>query len=371
MFDYLIIGAGVSGSTLAHFLSLGGSNNVALIDKAGIAGGASGAAGAFLAPKVAKGGYLLELVNKSFVYALSFYEKFSPELLTKYGLLHSASQDFEKIRFIHFAKTHSTWLSKPKLFTELKKEFYEEALFFNDGALIESRELCKKLSNGCTFINENIKNLEFNEHWILNNRLKAKVVILATGYENILNEEVIKIRPILGQRCDITSSTKIPYNLHSGVSVSATKKNGEITIGATHHREFTEIKATKEDNIELLNSASTLVTLKNIEIKNSFVGVRAGSFDYLPLLGKVVNSSKTLLKFPSLLHKHKAKIDELVYYPNLYVINGVGGRGFVLAPFLAKILSEHLLNDKNLDKELLPSRFFYRWCKKNGATWKK
>jgi len=370
VFDYLIIGAGINGSALAHFLSIGGSN-VALVDKTGIAGGASGAAGAFLAPKVAKGGYLLELVNKSFIYALDFYQKLAPELLTKQGLLHSASQDFEKSRFIHFAQTHSDWLSEPKLFTELKKEFYEDALFFNDGALVESKELCKKLSSGSMFINEEIKELEFDGHWILNNHLKANVVILATGYENILDEEVIKIRPILGQRCDVVSSTKVPYNLHSGVSVSATKQNGEITIGATHHREFSEVKVTKEDNIELLNSASTLVALDDVEVKNSFVGVRAGSFDYLPLLGKVVDSSKTLLEFPSLLHDYKAKVDELVYYPNLYMINGVGGRGFVLAPFLAKILSEHLLNDKELDKELLPSRFFYRWCKKKGAIWKK
>ena len=369
-FDYVIIGAGISGSTLAHFLSVAGET-VALVDKAGIAGGASGAAGAFLAPKVAKGGYLLELVNKSFIYALGFYEKFAPELLTKHGLLHSASQDFEKSRFTHFAKKHSDWLSEPKLFAELKKEFYEEALFFNDGALLESKELCEKLSSSATFIDEEIKELSFDGHWTLNGHLKAKVVILATGYESILNEEVIKIRPILGQRCDVISSTKVPYNLHSGVSVSATKKNGEITIGATHHREFTEVKSTKEDNIELLNSASTLLNLQDVEVKKSFVGVRAGSFDYLPLLGKVVDSSKTLLEYPSLLHDYKAKVDELIYYPNLYMVNGVGGRGFVLAPHLAKVLSEHLLGNSTLDKELFPSRFFYRWCKKNGATWKK
>jgi len=370
IFDYAIIGAGISGSTLAHFLSVAGKR-VALIDKAGIAGGASGAAGAFLAPKVAKGGYLLELVNKSFIYSLDFYEKFAPELLTKHGLLHSASQDFEKSRFTHFAQKNSDLLSEPKLFAELKEEFYKEALFFNDGALLESKELCEKLSSSATFIDEEIKEFSFDGHWLLNKHLKAKAVIVATGYESILNEEAIKIRPILGQRCDVISSTKVPYNLHSGVSVSSTKKNGEITIGATHHREYTEVKATKEDNIELLSSASKLVDLQDVEVKKSFVGVRAGSFDYLPLLGKVVDSSKTLLEYPSLLDNYKAKVDELIYYPNLYMVNGVGGRGFVLAPYLAKVLSEHLLHNSNLDKELLPTRFFYRWCKKNGATWKK
>jgi len=370
MFDYLIIGAGISGSTLAHFLSVDGKR-VALVDKVGIAGGASGAAGAFLAPKVAKGGYLYELVNKSFTYGLDFYENFAPELLTKKGLLHSASQDFEKKRFLHFAKTHSSWLSDPKLFSELKKDFYEDALFFNDGALLESEKLCKKLAENATFIKEDIKNLEHDEYWILNKNIKAKTIILATGFENILDEEVIKIRPILGQRCDVKSSTNIPYNLHSGVSVSATKEDGSITIGATHHREEIEVKISDEDNNELLQSASNLVDLKDVVVLKSFAGIRAGSFDYLPLLGKVVNSKKTLSKFPSLLHDYKAKEDELVYYENLYMVNGVGGRGFVIAPYLAKILSEHLLENKELDKELFPSRFFYRWCKKKGAIWRK
>ena len=370
IFDYVIIGAGISGSTLAHFLSVDGKT-VALVDKAGIAGGASGAAGAFLAPKVAKGGYLLELVNKSFLYGLDFYQKFSPELLTKHGLLHSAAQDFEKSRFVHFADTHSEWLSEPKLFPELKKDFYEEALFFNDGALVESEELCKKLALNSTFIKEEIKDLEYDGHWILNKQIKAETVILATGHDNLLNEEVIKIRPILGQRCDISTSTEIPYNLHSGVSVSATKENSSVTIGATHHREVTEANVTDEDNIELLELASKLVDLKNVNILKSFAGVRAGSYDYLPLLGGIVDSKKTLLKFPSLLHDYKAKVEELVYYQNLYMVNGVGGRGFVLAPYLANVLSEHLLFNHELDKELLPSRFFYRWCKKRGAVWKK
>jgi len=370
VYDYAVIGAGISGSAIAHFLTQTGKS-VALIDKVGVAGGASGAAGAFLAPKVAKGGYLFELVNRAFLYSIEFYEHKAPELLTKKGLLHSAAKDFEKSRFEYFAQNHSEWLQKPKLFNELKEEFYKDALFFHEGALVASKEMCEKLTQDCSFFKDDVNSLEFREHWLINNSLKAKQVILTTGHEKLLDETHIKIRAILGQRCDVYTATHIPYNLHQEVSVSATKEDSSVTIGATHHREETELVIRDEDNIELLDLASKLVDLKDVKIKESFVGVRAGSYDYLPLLGKVVDTKKTLLEFPSLLHDYKAKKDELVYYPNLYMVNGVGGRGFVLAPYLAKLLSEHLLEEKPLDEELEPSRFFYRECKKRGATWRK
>ena len=49
IYDYLIIGAGSAGCNTACFLQKSGAS-VAVVDKEGIAGGASGAAGAFLSP---------------------------------------------------------------------------------------------------------------------------------------------------------------------------------------------------------------------------------------------------------------------------------------------------------------------------------
>ena len=46
------------------------------------------------------------------------------------------------------------------------------------------------------------------------------------------------------------------------------------------------------------------------------------------------------------------------------MINGSGGYGFVLAPYLAKILSEYILSDKKINDRLSPARFFTKWAKK-------
>ena len=60
----------------------------------------------------------------------------------------------------------------------------------------------------------------------------------------------------------------------------------------------------------------------------------------------------------------KADYGEYEYYPNLYMINGNGGYGFVLAPYLANILTQHLLSAKKISDRMSPARFFHRWAKK-------
>jgi len=55
---------------------------------------------------------------------------------------------------------------------------------------------------------------------------------------------------------------------------------------------------------------------------------------------------------------------EYIYHPNLTMINASGVYGFVLAPYLAKRLTEYLVDGKTLDERLSPSRFFPRWAKR-------
>ena len=46
------------------------------------------------------------------------------------------------------------------------------------------------------------------------------------------------------------------------------------------------------------------------------------------------------------------------------MINGVGGRGFVLSPYLANELVEHIINNKEIEDNLTTHRLFKRWAKK-------
>ena len=51
---------------------------------------------------------------------------------------------------------------------------------------------------------------------------------------------------------------------------------------------------------ELLQKADEIVKLENVEILNHKVGARACSIDYFPIVGTVVDSKKSIYKFPKL-----------------------------------------------------------------------
>jgi len=106
------------------------------------------------------------------------------------------------------------------------------------------------------------------------------------------------------------------------------------------------------------------VDLKDIEVIKDYTGLRSGSNDYLPMIGAVVDADTTVNEdFKPSKIKQMSEAD-FTHYNGLYMINGTGGYGFVLAPFLAKQLCEHIVQDKPLDTALIPSRFFRRWAKK-------
>ena len=94
------------------------------------------------------------------------------------------------------------------------------------------------------------------------------------------------------------------------------------------------------------------------------MGLRSGSFDYMPLVGPLVMSHETLQNKNIHFQTKKPDFSAYTYYPNLTMINGSGGYGFVLAPYLAKILAAFILGDKEISKRIHPARFFARWAKK-------
>ena len=84
-FDYVIVGAGIAGCSLAHFLSKY-SKSVLLIDKnEDVAYGASGAAGAFLSPLLGKPNKFKDLITKALNFSMDYYKKYFSEDLINCG----------------------------------------------------------------------------------------------------------------------------------------------------------------------------------------------------------------------------------------------------------------------------------------------
>jgi tRNA 5-methylaminomethyl-2-thiouridine biosynthesis bifunctional protein len=373
LYDVIIVGAGINGCASAYTLAQAGLN-VALVDQDGIASGGSGAAGAFISPKISKAGELKEIMSEAHTEALEFYTTCFPQFTLTKPLLHIANSPQEADKLEYFK--HKTSLKHSVFDDELKLLLSEEALnqstiYFDEGAVVDAQGVCRAMVDGIDFYLLKAQQLIYEDGLWQVGELRAKHLVLSIGaYPKLLPIDYVGLRGIWGHRIDIETSTHIPCILHHHVSISPTTKAGIVAIGATHDVHYSpfsgELYDVEQGRILLLEKASQTLKLNNINILNDYMGLRSGSNDYLPMLGSLVDAEATLEKFPHLRHGQAVDSNEYVYYPNLTMINGSGGYGFVLAPYLAKRLKESIVDEIKIDPILSPSRFFPRWAKRQS-----
>lgn len=381
-FDYLVIGAGIAGCSLVHFLK-NYSSSILLIDKnEDVAFGASGAAGAFLSPLLGKPNKFKDLVTKSLNFSINYYKEFFSDELINCGTCRIPKNQEDEEKFQSYIP-----------FMDFEYEKFEEGCFFPIGSVVKPYEVCKKLSKDVDkLFNFNVTKIErIEDFWLINNEIKAKNLFLTTGANiSLIDEEYFDIRAVWGQKIDILTSSKIDINYHKECSLSKSKKIDEnrylVSIGATHNRfnkdmrnssynlELANInkiehnEETKEiieaDIQKLLKKANDIKELKNVEVIDVKIGARASSVDYFPMVGKLVDSKKSIERFPHIKNGTHIKNENLIMKDNLFVLNGVGGRGFVLSLYLANQLVENIFNNKKLDDEITNYRLFSRWAKK-------
>ncbi|MDY3203624.1 MAG: FAD-binding oxidoreductase [Arcobacter sp.] len=381
-FDYVVIGAGIAGCSLAHFLK-NYSGSILLIDKnEDVAFGASGAAGAFLSPLLGKPNKFKDLVTKSLNFSINYYKEFFSDELINCGTCRIPKNQEDEEKFQSYTP-----------FMDFEYEKFEEGYFFPIGSVVNPYGICTKLSKDVDkLFNFNVTKIErIEDFWLINSEIKAKNLFLTTGANiSLIDEEYFDIRAVWGQKIDILTSSKIDINYHKECSLSKSKKIDEnrylVSIGATHNRfnkdmkkssynlELANInkiehnKETKEiieaDIQKLLKKAKDIKELKDIEVVDIKIGARASSVDYFPMVGKLVDSKKSIERFPHIKNGTHIKNENLIMKDNLFVLNGVGGRGFVLSLYLANQLVENIFNNKKLDDEITNYRLFSRWAKK-------
>ncbi len=351
-FDFIIIGGGIAGLLAAYELK---EFNTLLIDEKGLLEGASKAAGAFLFPKIGFDTTYTRFINNAILEAFDFYESIGIDTHKKgVVLLPRDERDIEK--FKQYEK-------------DIKLPFEKKCggFYFKDGGVINPNEVREKIKVDYE-INKIDQIYKEGEYWIVNG-YKTKNVILATGYKKIIDIPYIKIRPVWGERIDIKSeelkvkSEKCKIEklfFHKNCSVG---KVGDIVkIGATHKRNCLECTENEEEAMELIKKANEIVEIKNYEILKILGGFRAASVDYFPTVGKIIDDKKTLKLNPKIIKGEIPK--QIEYIKGLYIINGMGGRGFSNAVVCAKLLKKHIL--ENIDLGMLDTkRLFIKWARKS------
>jgi glycine/D-amino acid oxidase-like deaminating enzyme len=122
-----------------------------------------------------------------------------------------------------------------------------------------------------------------------------------------------------------------------------------------------ELIAQKLQN--MLEEAKKYVKFDGFEIENIHFKARASSRDFFPFVGRVIDAKSTLEKYPYIKNGTKIPPSKYIYYENLYVLNGLGARGFVLAPYCANLLIEHILYNKAIPEYLDTSRAFLSFAR--------
>lgn len=384
-YEYVVIGAGIVGCSTAYFLSKH-FDSVLLLDRnCDVAQGASGAAGAFLSPLLGKPNKFKELITSSLKFSTKFYKENISEEINNCGVVRIPKNNDDLEKFKSYEK-----------YMDFPYEKYEDGYLFKIGSQVNAYKICNflatKIEKKFNYEVDNLK--KEDDFWIINDDIKAKNIILSTGADiSLIEEKYFNLRAVWGQKIEVYTTSCISVNYHKECSLSASKfderkKKNRVSIGATHHRFNCDLKicnhciqtaninkifthsysqnSVNSDTQKLLGLANDIKELNDVEVCDIKIGARASSVDYFPMVGKLIDSEKTIEKYPHMKNGSFVKDDMLTMIDNLYVINGVGGRGFVLSPYLAYNLVESILENNSLDESIKTSRLFKRWVKKNS-----
>jgi len=367
-YDTIIIGAGIAGCCAAFALQKKGQK-VLLVDRSSVpASGGSGAAGAFVSPKIGKGSALQTLTNEAYEYAKDFYLKHFPKHFHQTGVIRipKDAEDAEKFKLYEpFNGSKYRWVSKEEL-EAIGIQNADESFLFEEAGVCDAPAMCRAIWEQVPFKQFDVEKLKFDgTQWKLltaHCSLLTQNIVLATGYQNTLFDmRYMGIRGTWGSRGDYYSKLKLDVSMHKSISVSANIE-GIIKLGATHNKAKNPCMACDGKPLKSLEEQGSLtVDTGDFVLKETFCGMRSGSKDYFPLVGSVIDVPFMFENYPAITRGAKPQIKHI---ENLYVLNGLGGRGFVFAPLMAKWLAESITQAKETDKRVNPDRLFLKWARK-------
>lgn len=176
--------------------------------------------------------------------------------------------------------------------------------------------------------------LKIEQDSVTYKNIKAAKIIFAEGY-GLKENPFFNHLPLTGTKGEMlfikAPDLKLTEQIKSTLFVLPVGDD-VYWIGATFNWTDKTLKATEEGKKELLDKLNTMIDVP-YEVINQFGGIRPTVKDRRPLVGK---------------HPE---------YKNLVVMNGMGTRGVMIAPTVAKQLYAHLEENKPLPKEIDIHRF--------------
>lgn len=344
MIDYIIVGSGLAGIAFAETAL---RNNKTILVFENHSQNSSTIAGGLYNPVILKRFSKLQQAQEQLVVLEEFYAMLEAKLNQRFNFPMPVLRKFFSIEEQNnwFAASDKPGLS-PFLSTKLISKKYDhidspfgygEVLqtgYVNTALLLKQYQ--SDLKHKGFLIQESFEYNALNctVDFVEYQSIKAKNIIFAEGFGLHANP-FFKHLPLDGTKGElfIIKADKLDLDVIVNTNVFILPLGNHLfKVGATYNWDDKTDQITEAGKAELIEKIKEILNC-DFEIVEHLAGVRPTVKDRRPLLGTHPN------------------------YPKMHILNGLGTRGVMLAPFMAQILFDHIEYGTPIDRENNISRF--------------
>lgn len=325
-----VVGAGIAGCALVYEARQLGLE-VDLFEADGVGAGASGNAAALVTPRLDAGDNdISALFADAFTYATAMYRQLCPQAILGEGVWQCEATPKDASRFERIAKQSGFAEGDLGLFAAGEAVDVPQAagIGLHTALWVKPAEILSALLGAKTSIRARITGYSLTEAgWRLGTseggvHAAYDAVIFACGdgiFDMVDYRARYDLRPVRGQ-VEVVSD---PVPLQGAISWGgyAIPLNEGFLFGATHEREDRSVDVRQTDRARNLDSLARAMPERAARVADgpfqSRASIRVMTRDYLPVVGAV---------------------DE-----GVYLLTGLGARGFCLAPLLARGLLNQIM----------------------------
>lgn len=345
MLDYIIVGFGLAGVSFADHLRKNGKSFVVISESVN---SSSVVAGGMYNPVILKRFTSPWQALPQLEYAIPFYKSIETRLEI------SVLNPLPVLRVFNAIEEQNNWLiasDKPLLSPFMSTDFkpntntsvladcnfgeVKQAGRLNVSKLLNAYRTDLTSKQCYSNVRFDYTAIEFASDHIVYKDYKAKRIVFAEGY-GMLQNPFFNYLPLNGTKGEVliieSEDLDVSTIIKSSVFIIPLDAKNHYLIGATYHWTDKSWSATSEAKEELITKLNELITC-DYKVVDQLAGIRPTVKDRRPLVGQ----------HP--IHK------------NLYVLNGMGTRGVMVAPTMSKQLYDYIEEAKALDLEVDCSRF--------------
>ncbi len=318
--EVAIIGGGVAGAALARAFRAQGLTPVLIRDPDAAAPFASGNPAALVTPALdAGGGPRARFYAQAFARAVDAYRAIGPAAVIGQGVEQLARAERDGGRF--------DAVLAGGLFEDGALARTEAGLTIAEGLWIRPDAVIEAWLDGCPIIDARVQALKGEDgRWTLLDEadrtiVQANAVCLAVGADPHLIERLeLEFAPVRGQ---VSWASGLTLDRARAWGGYAAPIDGGVLFGATHDR------GRRDSNLSAEDHARNLATLAQ-----ALPALAAQAAD-LPLGGRAAVRATTFDRMPAAGPAGP---------PGLYILGGLGSRGFTTAPLLAEHIAATVLS---------------------------